>query len=201
MHLIDNIKISCLDPSQHSQTCGYWYTVQNNGTAHTAFARLSSLKRWLEERELKPIDPFPEKNGTPAFIRVEGQYVQSLLMCSEQEWDAIKPIGESIGLQNGNYVEVKFTRDEAGNVVENKLNPNCLWRRTFDTTEPELELRFASPDCKAVASLWDAGHRPYWDYSASYAEFNRWRLGEFEVGGSTSQRPKTLLQCLEYVRA
>lgn len=131
-YLIDNITISCCNPSQYSQTCGYWYTVQNNGMAHTAFARLSSLKRWLEERELKPAEPFPEKHGTHAFIRVEGQYVQSLLMCSEQEWNDIKPIGESIGLQNGDYVEIKFTRDEEGNVVENKLNPNCRWRRTFD---------------------------------------------------------------------
>jgi len=148
---ISKLTLACLTPSMHSQTCGYWYTVKSNGMAHTAFGMLYSLRRWLEERGLTLAEPVPEKHGTHAYIRIEGEYGQSLVG-TQKRWEAIKPTHRSIGLQNGQYVDIKFTRDEYGLVVEHKLNPNCHWRKTYDR-EKCSDTR-ATFDC----NMWQKGY-------------------------------------------
>lgn len=101
--------------------------------AHTAFRTREELQLWLSERELTLSRPIPEKLGEWAVIAIEKAYTQNLLLCSPEEWNAIEGVVRTgIGLQNGDLVETKFTREPDGTIQEIKLNPNCRWRKTFD---------------------------------------------------------------------
>ena len=69
----DKLYATTLTREQHERTCGYWFTVTNGATAHTAFATRAGLDRWLAERGLSLENELPEA-GTWGTTRVAGQY-------------------------------------------------------------------------------------------------------------------------------
>jgi hypothetical protein len=50
--LRDKLTLIQITPKMHDRTCGYWYLVQSNHSAYEAFATLSCLMHWLDERGL-----------------------------------------------------------------------------------------------------------------------------------------------------
>lgn len=127
-----NLQVCSLTPDQKRNTCGYWYTVTDSCTAHTAFARRESLMQWLEERGLSLTEPLPEQ-GTFGFQKIKGEYARQL----EGSYDAfyaLPAIIETRTLDNGEYTLARITEENGVRTVH-VLNCNNRHRPKFDYAE------------------------------------------------------------------
>ena len=136
-----NLTVCRLTHSQHLRTCGYWFTVQENFMAHTAFATLAGLLQWAMERGLEVPDVLPREgehgdmsDERHAFCRIIGEY-RSAMDWDENAFDDMKPFRETRTLSNGDWVVAKITKDEDGIRTVHTLNPNVRSRHVFDYTE------------------------------------------------------------------
>ena len=127
-----NLSVITCDDVLHARTCNYWYLVQADNTAHTAFTHRASLLRWLEERGLHLPYPLP-KHGVHSWQRAEGSY-RRRYQCSYDAFFALQ--GERTRtMSNGQWTLAILTKDENGFITEHVLNPNCRDRPVFDYQE------------------------------------------------------------------
>ena len=136
----DQLYATSLTREFHEQTCGYWFTVTNGSTAHTAFTTRAGLDRWLTERGLSLENDLPEA-GTWGTTRVLGTYrtVSHGEFVSddprdgmgEGDWDSLRPIMATATLSNGDYTEARITEEDGVRTVHT-LNPNVKTRVVYD---------------------------------------------------------------------
>src|SRR5688572_1848085 len=104
-----NLYACRLTEEQHRQTCGYWYTVTEGAQAHTAFATLAGLHRWLSERGLRLAGDMVE----PRWCRIEGTYRGHAHLYDADIFATLE--GERTrAMSNGDYVEAIITTDADG---------------------------------------------------------------------------------------
>lgn len=136
----NNLYATTLTPEGHERTCGYWFTVTNGATAHTAFATRPQLDRWLAERGLTLENDLPPA-GTFGTTRVTGEYHTAVhgKFLSEDYRDgmgpgdfySLRPVVATATLSNGEYTLALITEEDGVRVV-NTLNVNVRSRVVFD---------------------------------------------------------------------
>ena len=125
----NRLTVGTLTPEQHAKTCGYWYVVQHQHMAHTAFATLKGLQQWAEERGLTL--PQMADKGTWSWGDIQGSYSDESHM-SREDFEALRPSARhAVTLSNGNYTRA-LIHDENGHKVVHYCNPNVRDRETFD---------------------------------------------------------------------
>lgn len=70
----ESLRLACLTQAQHAQTCGYWFTLQRNCTAFTAFRTRAALDGWVSHRGLEIVGSLPQP-GEFASLRLAGEFV------------------------------------------------------------------------------------------------------------------------------
>jgi hypothetical protein len=136
----DRLQATSLTPEWHEKTCGYWYTVTNGATAHTAYATRAGLDRWLAERGLKLENDLPEA-GTFGTTAITGAYAAESHgeFLTEDYRDgmgpgdfySLRPVAATAALSNGDYTLALITEDDGMRTVHT-LNPNVKTRVVFD---------------------------------------------------------------------
>ena len=125
----DNLGITSLTPEQKSRTCGYWYTVTNGGTAHTAFQTKDAALSWLRSLNLT-INEELAKEGQFQHQKITGSYIKALIMTDADGWDALPGI-PTVALENGQYRPAKL--DGVGEIrVLYTCNANNKWAKEYD---------------------------------------------------------------------
>ena len=120
-----DLRLYALTGEQHSNTCGYWYTVQRDNMAHTAFRTKAAVLAWLNALGLKLDGELPDKRGEHASFIIEGEYRRESVMCSPDAWSKLPGIPVPV-LSNGSYTTGKLD-DEEGVRVLYVPNCNCKW--------------------------------------------------------------------------
>lgn len=123
-----NLWLISITPEQHAKTCGYWYLVQNDHSAHTAFKRRDALLRWLAERGLEMTGELPAQ-GEHSTQKLKGQY-ETRMHGSYDEFYALQGRKTRV-MSNGEYTLGVITDDGTMKTVHS-LNPNCRERPKFD---------------------------------------------------------------------
>ncbi len=133
-----------LDPEQHERTAGYWYTVTNGATAHTAFTTRAGLDRWLCERGLSLENDLPA-SGTWGTTRIPGEYRHeshgtfvnpedyTIGMTEDEDWKTLRPVLATAVMSNGEYTLALITETDGIRTVHT-LNVNVKTRVIFDST-------------------------------------------------------------------
>ena len=129
------LSLTVLNQEMHDRTCGYWFTVSDYGTAHTAFATRSALVNWLSERGLTTAEEIPDP-GSIRTIKIEGAYRTSL-DGDREAFDALEGERTRV-LQNGEYTLAIITHDDDGLRTVHRLNPNVRDRPVFDYQQSRL---------------------------------------------------------------
>ena len=125
----DNLSITSLTPEQKLRTCGYWYTVTNGSTAHTAFQTRDAALSWLRSLGLKIADDLAQE-GQFQHQKIDGSYIRALIMTDEDGWNAIPGI-PTVALENGQYRPAKL--DIVGDVrVLYTCNANNKWAKKYN---------------------------------------------------------------------
>ena len=128
--IFSNLTLCQLTPEQHSRTCNYWFTVENDCTAHTAFTTKEQLEQWLEERNIKLTAPLVE-HGKHSYQQLQGEYKRASFI-SYDDFYALPAIRQIKILDNGRYTLGLLTEDENGIRTVNHLNCNCKYRIEYD---------------------------------------------------------------------
>lgn len=134
IQIFDNLSVTSITPEMHERTCNYWYLVQDNNAAHTAFTHKKHLMNWLEDRGLELTEELPEK-GVFSYQKIKGQYIaRSYYGFSHGiKFNLIDPLIKTRTLSNGSYVVAKIT--ESGGIrTVHTLNPN-MNRTEYDYSE------------------------------------------------------------------
>ena len=136
----DKLYATSLTPEFHEQTCGYWFTVTNGATAHTAFANRAGLDRWLRERGLSLENELPDA-GTFGTSRIIGGYRTAShgeivsddpsFSMSEGDFSTIQPIAVTAAMSNGEYTLALITEEDGMRTIHT-LNPNVKTRVVYD---------------------------------------------------------------------
>ena len=71
--------LTALTPDIHANTCGYWYTITNHATPHTAFKTKEELTAWLYENKLALTQDLPEEKGV--FMGQRLKYITEVQPC------------------------------------------------------------------------------------------------------------------------
>jgi hypothetical protein len=138
----DRLFVTTLTPEQHERTCGYWFTVTNGATAHTAFETRAGLDRWLSERGLTLENELPgagEWGTTRALYGYRTELHGEFLTESDDGFEMgpggfydLRPIAATMTLGNGDYTLALITEDDAGVRTVHTLNCNVPGRVVFD---------------------------------------------------------------------
>ncbi|MGF6996749.1 hypothetical protein [Paraburkholderia sp. GAS32] len=128
----DKLTAISLDTFGHSQTCNYWYVVQQYHGPHTAFQHRENFIKWLDLLGLKLREELPA-HGTHKVMWIEGTYRTQMHM-SYDEFYALEGV-HTRTLSNGSYTLGIVTTDEDGIKTLHSLNPNCKHRHEFDYQE------------------------------------------------------------------
>jgi len=128
----NNLSLCTLTPEQNRRTRNYWFTIDNNCTAHTAFNKQKSLQIWLEERGLKLKQELPA-HGEHSVQKIEGSYIRKMHM-SYDEFYSLPAIIETRAPSNGDYTLALIT-ETGGLRTVHILNPNCKFRRVYNYSE------------------------------------------------------------------
>lgn len=136
----DNLTVIAFDERLHARSCNYWYAVQNNHAAHTAFETRAGLLRWLSDRGLSVNEA--ELPVAPAWgwVNVTGKYVAAHHL-SYDAFYALPAIMETKVMSNGDYTLGRITADADGVRTVHELNVNCKHRPVFDYRATALEVR------------------------------------------------------------
>ena len=166
----DKLYATSLTPEFHEKTAGYWFTVTNGATAHTAFATRKGLDRWLYERGLKLERDIPDysdpgvipsrDNWREGGTKILGEYREAShgkfsdepyspdypdgprKMIEDDEWKEIVPIAATADMSNGRYTLALITESEGVRTVHT-LNPNVKTRVEFDSNATRKYLESA----------------------------------------------------------
>ena len=125
----DRLHLCGLSPEQHARTCGYWYTVTEGSTAHTAFATERGLRLWLDQLGLSIAAPLPER-GVWSSQPIIGTYSRASHM-NVAEFRAL-PGAFVFVLDNGDYTEGCVTTATDGRRTLHHLNCNVSEREVYD---------------------------------------------------------------------
>ena len=148
--IYNKLYATSLTPEFHEKTCGYWFTVTNGATAHTAFAT-RALDRWLSERGLSLESELPAA-GTWGTTRILGEYYEQshgefsatednpYRMVEDDAWYQIKPIVITADMSNGDYTLALITEDDGVRTVHT-LNPNVKTRLTVEHVTGHVAMR------------------------------------------------------------
>lgn len=147
--IYDQLYATSLTPEFHERTCGYWFTVTNGATAHTAFATRAGLDRWMSERGLSLESDLPEA-GTSGTTRILGTYRAESHgeflsddpreSMGEGDWSSLRPIMATATLSNGDYTLALITEEDGVRTVHT-LNPNVKTRFIFDRRKTDALMR------------------------------------------------------------
>jgi hypothetical protein len=133
----ERLHLCCLNPRQHSNTCGYWYIItQGGGSPHCAFRTKAGLMQWAAKRGLYFPCVIPNP-GTYLSCPIGGSYREEVHLHDAETFDALKVQIDTRTLSNGDYVEAKITFDPDGIRTVHTLNPNVESRHEFDYRESE----------------------------------------------------------------
>jgi hypothetical protein len=127
--LYDKLRITALDSRLHANTCNYWYTVTNGGTAHTAFRTKASAVAWLNALGLT-IDGELPTGATYASFEIKGEYRRERFMGTAEAFSDIDGIPVPC-LENGDFRQGKLD-DKNGIRVLYSVNANCKWAEIYD---------------------------------------------------------------------
>ncbi|MFD4356831.1 hypothetical protein ACFWPX_30065 [Nocardia sp. NPDC058518] len=135
-----HMSLQCLTERQRENSCGYWYTITDKATAHTAFRVNMDLHEWLETRNLSLAADIPSTVGEHKVIEVIGTYRTMSYYQATGEFLAIEPLVCIPFLNNGEYTIGKITEDTDGTRTVHYLNPNDRngvypFHRTDDGTQ------------------------------------------------------------------
>ena len=121
-------------PEYARNTCGpYWYLIQKNGMAFTAFTRRESLILWLEERGLSLSHELAPA-GTHDVQQINGEFLEVSHSSYDEFYSLADGANESRILSNGDYTLSIITESEGRRCVH-YLNPNCRHRPKFNYAE------------------------------------------------------------------
>lgn len=134
---VKRLALVCLTPEMHANTCGYWYCVQSEGMAHTAFATFEGLSKWMAERGLNFSQELPPAK-THQYQALVGEYTDVCHM-SYDEFYALEGHRTKV-LSNADYTMGIVTVDDNGQRVVNYLNPNCKDRVVYDYQTSRKEM-------------------------------------------------------------
>ncbi len=147
--LYNQLQATTLTPEEHERTCGYWFTVTNGATAHTAFETRAGLDRWLSERGLSLENELPDA-GTFGTTRVLGEYYTEshgeFLSddyrdgMGEGDFYSLRPVTVTQTLSNGRYTLALITEEDGVRTVHT-LNPNVRTRVEVDRREADRLMR------------------------------------------------------------
>ena len=121
--------VSHLTPEQHARTCGYWFTVTESATPHTAFATREGLDTWMRLRGLELDQDLPHEGSA----RILGTYRERCYMDPAQ-FEAVDSGRLFRTLDNAEYTLGKITEDADGVRVVHYVNVNSS-RVKFDYSE------------------------------------------------------------------
>lgn len=119
-----------LTPEQHGRTCGYWFTVTDHSTAHTAFRTKDQLMRWLEERNIELTSPLVA-HGEHSYQQLKGEFNTEMHM-SYDKFYSLPSIRETRCMSNGNETLALITEDENGIRTIHSMNVNCKYRLVYN---------------------------------------------------------------------
>jgi hypothetical protein len=101
---------------------GYWYTVEHNFMAYTAFETFEGLSNWMAERglnfsqELPPAKTYQMQSLIGEFYDHMHRHEETFLPLEGHKTKV---------MSNGSYTLAVVTVDDNGCRVVNYLNPNC----------------------------------------------------------------------------
>lgn len=124
--------LNCLTKGQHDNTCGYWYTITEGGTPHTAFATRAALLAWLHDRGLIVREHIPAP-GEWKSITIEGEYSTECHM-DVAAFESLEGF-ETREMSNGQYTKAIITGADSGPRTVHTLNPNVKTREVYDYQE------------------------------------------------------------------
>jgi hypothetical protein len=130
-----SLHLTTYSPELHERGCGYWYAVEHQAFAHTAFRQRSALVLWLSERGLSLSAPLPDEK-VYSCQRLKGQYRQALHGSYDLFYSLIGTRTREVN--NGDYTMAIITDDEDGIKTVNVLNCNCADRPKYDHAESDL---------------------------------------------------------------
>ena len=133
--IYDHIILTIHDKTFPAIGCGYYYTIQANGMAHTAFATTKGLKQWLSERSLKigasygvtqPRNRLPHTPFTKSF-KIIGKYDRCTWMVDNKEFfQKLSHFTPTTTIDNGDmviaFIRPKSDHDEYATIY--LQNPN-----------------------------------------------------------------------------
>lgn len=140
LETFDNLTLISLDETGHQRTCNYWYLVQHQTRAHTAFETAAGLYRWMDERGLTLAGELPA-HGIFGVLKINGSYRQESHLHDADVFPTLETVCESKTMSNGDYVVAKITRDANGVRCVHTLNPNVKDRQVFDYWTAAKEMR------------------------------------------------------------
>ena len=123
------LRIAALDQRLHANTCGYWYTVTDSGTAHTAFRTRVAALAWLAALGLS-IEGELEQVGTHGTHVIIGEYRRECVMCSEESFADLPGLPVAV-LENGSFRSGKLTEIDGLRVLYSS-NANNKWDTPSD---------------------------------------------------------------------
>ena len=124
------IYCTSLTAEMRKRTCDYWYVVEADGYAHTAFRTRAALLTWLNALGLKLAGELPEQ-GQHADLNIEGTYKRGVVICDRDGWDAIPGVSVTV-LENGRYLPGKLADAEDGTRILYVSNVNNKWNVEVD---------------------------------------------------------------------
>ncbi len=130
-----DLTVTHLTQEFHERTCGYWYTVQDKWTAHTAFATRAGLDQWLADRGLSIIGDIETELWCP----IAGRYQTALEWMPFEEFQQIE--GKRIKVMSNAEWTMGIVNTEDGITTVHHLNPNCKDRPVYDYATTNKEQR------------------------------------------------------------
>lgn len=130
-----DLTVTHLNQEFHERTCGYWYTVQDKWTAHTAFVTRAGLDQWLADRGLSIIGDIETELWCP----IAGRYQTAMEWMSFEEFQQIE--GKRIKVMSNAEWTMGIVNTEDGITTVHHLNPNCKDRPVYDYATTNKEQR------------------------------------------------------------
>jgi hypothetical protein len=124
--------LATYDQRLHDQCCGYWYGVEHQAFAHTAFKQRSALLLWMAERGLSFAEELPAE-GTYSTQFLNGQYRTATHASYDVFFSLVGT--RTRAMSNSFYTMAIITEDDDGIKTVHTLSPNCADRPVYDRTE------------------------------------------------------------------
>jgi len=125
-----NLRVCHLN-EERQKLIGYKFTVTEGATSHTAFRYRSSLLRWLDQRGLDLTEDLEEGECQ----KIVGKYKSHMHLSYADFYQHFDSAHHTKLLSNGKWTLGLITTDDDGIKTVHHLNPNCIYRPTFNYQE------------------------------------------------------------------